>query len=491
MVAAAGERAPVDLGCVACDFVDAALRRRIFFTLVEGLGEYWFARAMEDSGFCVRHARGVIAAGGGPGLTAALLEVLAGWSRRFDDAARPDPRVGHACYLCDTEAWAERFAIGLLTGPDDAYALAQLGRLEPLCLRHSRGVLERASWSRVPPAARALDQRRRTADALAAANPPDAILATTGRDPNAVARPRVESGRLESSDGEAVPADDRREGWAAGSLSMRGLHLELAAGRCPACSAAGAAARTHLRWLGSGESAERVRDRDLLCAEHLHDARHHAPTAAARAMAASVEGWARAGGVLATLEAPPPRELLARVRTAPAVARAAWASATETRRATRAAGAVVDYLARPGRAAIATRDVALRQRTTPCVACQAMLTATSRTIDLLGALLAGSAGVRFYEETAGLCLRHVARALAQLEGHPAEREILRARARARAREVRWELEEWIRKSSWSVRYEPAGPEASAWRRGMVLVLGEDVQATDLLATEPEAPRPAA
>jgi hypothetical protein len=35
---------------------------------------------------------------------------------------------------------------------------------------------------------------------------------------------------------------------------------------------------------------------------------------------------------------------------------------------------------------------------------------------------------------------------------------------ARLRVVEWELEEASRKMSWSVRYEPKGPESDTWRR---------------------------
>jgi hypothetical protein len=272
---------------------------------------------------------------------------------------------------------------------------------------------------------------------------------------------------------------------------MPGLHLELAAGRCPACTAASAAVHTYLRWLGDPTSdAERLRDRDLLCADHLHDAGHLAPLAASRALGASHAAWWRAAQVLLSLAPPPGEGLGVRIRTIPGVLRDAWTAGARMQRARVAARAAFDHLARPGQPARIARELAVRQRDRPCVACQAMLTASNRTIDLLGALLAGPAGVRFHEETDGLCIRHVAAASGRLTGR--QRDIVRAHGQARAETLAWELQEWVRKSNWSVRYEPRGPEATAWQRAMVFILGEDVLATELLATEPETrPRPAA
>ena len=114
------------------------------------------------------------------------------------------------------------------------------------------------------------------------------------------------------------------------------------------------------------------------------------------------------------------------------------------------------------------------------------MTAATRSLELLAALLAGPAGVRAYEETRGLCLRHVNLAWRRLER--AEREVILSVAKGRSRHVRWDLQEGIRKSSWSVRYEPPGPETTAWQRALVFVLGDDITAGDLLATEPDTPR---
>jgi hypothetical protein len=64
-------------------------------------------------------------------------------------------------------------------------------------------------------------------------------------------------------------------------------------------------------------------------------------------------------------------------------------------------------------------------------------------------------------------------------------------AAARAARIGWELDEAARKSNWSVRYEPHGPEETAWMRAARFVLGDDVLATDFLATEPDVARLAA
>jgi hypothetical protein len=479
---------PARPGCVVCDFVETSARRRIFFTLVEGLGEFWFLQAMEAGGFCVRHARDVVAAGGGPGLTSAFLDVLNGWTRRFDHPSRPDARVGQGCYLCETESWAEAYAVDVLARGDRGYAVAQLGRGGPACLRHLERVIRRVSWSRVPELATELGNRRQGVVGMPVESIASTIAVIAGSDPNANAR-RAEATIFGSSpDPDAFAGAEAESSWAAGVLSMRGLRRELTAGRCPACTAAGAAIRTYLGWLADEQAdPERVRDRDALCADHLHDAGATAPEGAARAVAESLEHWARSSRVLTDMPLPP-TGLAARLRGVAGAWTEAWRRSHGRPRLGAAAGAALERVLWPGRRVEAALQLAGRQRHRPCVACQAAITAADRSLDLLGALLAGSAGVRFYEDTNGLCLRHVGAAVGRLAGP--EREAVRSQARARSREVRWELEESIRKSNWSVRYEPRGAEGSAWQRAMVFVLGDAALATDYLATEPPEPRPA-
>jgi hypothetical protein len=479
--------------CVACEFIATSVRRRIFFTLVEGLGEFWFFRAMQSGGFCLRHARDV-ATGGAGALSSAYLDVTDGWLRRLGDhrahherdGAVSDLQVGGACYLCDTESWAEGFALDLLSREDTDYARAQLGQLEPLCLQHLDRLLGRIHWSRLPDVARQLGSR--IEEAARTIDEPDApgsvsLRIVAGRDPNDAVRagPRLPAA------GPTLPPD---QVWAAGSITMAGLRAELSAGRCPSCTAARAATSNYLRWLADpGLGPDGFRDREMLCVDHLHDADAQAPLAARRSLTTSLEHWARTAGVLATIATPPPNRVGARIRGVFAVGASAWTTANGTRRLKASLGAVLDHAVRPGLAVDERRALARQQRSRPCVGCQAMSTAAARTIDLLGSLVAGPAGARFYEETNGLCLRHAAAAGQRFA--KGERGLILAVARARALEVRWELEESIRKSSWSARYEPAGPERLAWQRALVAVLGEDILAADLFATEPERPRPAA
>jgi hypothetical protein len=475
--------------CIACDYVETAVRRRVFFTLVEGLGEFWFIRAMESGGFCLRHLRRIVAAGGGAALTGAYLDVVEGWARRLGEVGAPDRRIGASCYLCETQRWAEGFALDLLAREDRDYARTQLGRLEPLCLHHLESLAALVPWHRVPGVAAQLAGRRRQAADLDAAQTADAIEIVAGRDRDAAIR--QDAGNSLVSD--AVPpvlVHDPSRAWAGGALSISGLHGELDGGRCPACSAAAAAARNYLGWLAQADrTPEQYRDRDALCADHLQDAWSFAPLAAERSLAGALEHWQRSADVLEGLAAPPSARVVDRLRASPAAWSRAWRSRSGIGRVSTAVRAVAGEVARPGRAIDAGRALAAAQRRRPCVACQAMSTAAGRTLELLGSLLGGSAGVRAFEETRGLCLRHVGVAWGSLGGP--ERDVILGVARARTRQVRWELQEAIRKSSWSVRYEPAGPETGAWQRALILVLGEDVTTNDLLAAEPEVARPAA
>lgn len=476
-------------GCVVCGFVERAVERRIFFLLAEGMGETWFVLAMRRGGFCLRHARRLVAVGEGPRLTGALRETVAGWLSGGGDGAPGQaggPVVGTACPVCETETWAEGHAMDLLVdGREDRIRLSLPGR-EPLCLHHLDLLLAAVPWTRVEEI-RGLVAARVSALAALLANPPAATQVLAGGDPEGAVR---RSPYRSSPQSPPSPVPDRSHRWEDGTLSPSGLRGELEAGRCPVCSAAVAAARRFLLWLDAAQDqgADR-RDLEGLCGPHLFDALELAPRAVPVAVESALGRWSSAVEVLAGLAAPP-RDLWARISLVPATYRQARAPGSPRRRPDEALGRAWTWLVAPGAlvADVVRRARLRRQRR--CSACLAAVTAAARTFDLLDALLAGEVGRRAFLESEGLCLRHAARAPTRLSPVPAA-TVLDA-ARSRGLRVRWELDEALRKSVWTVRFEPRGPEALAWRRGLSFLLGEPaVELAGPLTPEPAEPRAAA
>jgi hypothetical protein len=102
-------------------------------------------------------------------------------------------------------------------------------------------------------------------------------------------------------------------------------------------------------------------------------------------------------------------------------------------------------------------------RTDLCQACAHVRTTTRQRLDLILRALEDPVGRKAYHAGSGLCLRHCVEAANRAEAPAALVELLSAQI-ARLRVLEWELEEASRKMSWSVRYEPKGPESDAWRR---------------------------
>jgi len=98
-----------------------------------------------------------------------------------------------------------------------------------------------------------------------------------------------------------------------------------------------------------------------------------------------------------------------------------------------------------------------------CQACWHVQETTRRTIDLILRVMEDPAGRQAYHQAWGLCLRHCIAAASIAENPDALSELLAAQI-TRLRLLEWELQESGRKLNWSVRYEPKGPEESAWRR---------------------------
>lgn len=95
-----------------------------------------------------------------------------------------------------------------------------------------------------------------------------------------------------------------------------------------------------------------------------------------------------------------------------------------------------------------------------CPLCRRARQARDRAIELLGALLDEKDGRDAFERGYELCVPHAARALELLRERSAMRVIV-ATVHGRLSVLRWELEEQLRRYSWSARPEGHGNEAEA------------------------------
>ena len=478
----AGRNAALDdATCAVCEFIRASLDRNIFFVAVEGISETWFMLQMRKGGFCLRHARR-LALDWDLRLTGPCIDVIRGWQHRSGAPREVDLSVGGACPFCATEGWAESHALWRLARGDPVAGVAP-EQVEPLCLHHLLKLLDRVAWPQVADVTGRIEDRVRLAMlASAAVEGPAAILC--GLDPNAAVR-KTGASKVNARD---VPSTGR--GLLNRSITADAVYRELEEGRCPVCSAARAASLQYIAWLGRPVyEARQDLDLSALCREHLFDAAQHAPAAGARGAAASIDRWRLMVDLLADGPPSAPTLLAERLGRAVEIFRRDRSARRRELLPMRTARATVRYLLDPGASVIERRHQAHSRRDRPCTGCTAMITAASRTLDLLGALLVGPAGADRFERSDGLCLRHLAAGRSRID--PQVHAVALRVAAGRAARIGWELDEEARKLNWSVRYEPHGPEETAWMRALRFALGDDVFATDFLATEPEVARLAA
>jgi hypothetical protein len=109
----------------------------------------------------------------------------------------------------------------------------------------------------------------------------------------------------------------------------------------------------------------------------------------------------------------------------------------------------------------------------PCQACTHLSTVTHRTLELILRAADDPFTREVYGEKAGICLRHAIQA-ARVADDPAKLSFVLKTEETRLRILEWELQEHSRKENWSVRYEPAGVEASAWMRAAYQLCGAAV-----------------
>jgi hypothetical protein len=237
--------------------------------------------------------------------------------------------------------------------------------------------------------------------------------------------------RLRGRDEDAAA---RAELLRASALPPRGPALRdwaaevLALDACPCCVAEREAVHGALRWIATGPELEPFELR--LCAAHLGVLHVLDPTAAVRVAAGLAAEWSGALG--------------------------RYVSAMYGARGP--GGAVLD------RSAALTHLLGNRA----CRACEVGRAAGTRAAGLVEAALRDRGLAETYARAHGVCLRHLA-ALPAAARQGVAGETLAARLAL----LGWEVEEAQRKRSWFARWEPAGPEAGAWKRLPALLGGSD------------------
>lgn len=253
------------------------------------------------------------------------------------------------------------------------------------------------------------------------------------------------------------------------STTLGALRDALAAPGCPVCRAETHAALQYTRWLAREirlAPSQSWNNALWLCPEHgWRFARSAAEDALERLVTETQRSWA---GRLAELT----RSLAAAPAGGPGLrwrfVRFRMGSRTTARG--EAFCAALSEALRSGRRA-AQIQARRTFRLEPCPLCQVVGTARERTIALIAASLGDPAIRKAYEIGDGLCLRHLPAAVARAKRD--ELLILIRPVRARLAVLEWELEEFLRKQSWTVRYEAMGPERGAWQKAAQSLSGID------------------
>lgn len=419
------------MACPVCAEMAIARKRHWFWVFAEKLGDGSFlTRLRRGGGYCVRHARELLSHEQAERTARAFQFVLRGWQERLAAPTVID------CPACSAEADAEEYALKLLArGEWSGDQQAHLDAEGLLCLPHARALVERVPLRLFP---EAVAQLRRSVKAVVDAVGLDE---TTG----------IAAGH---SYDEAFRTHDHCEETSEQALSFAAIDEALDAHWCPLCLAGRRASAGFVRWLGEEERSDRDRDDFArLCSSHLWDALANSRPAAEAAVTRIRETWdarMRALAGVATDEEAG-RGLLERVL--------------------------------PDRAHASRLQQILPEEA--CAACVASTTAVERTLSLLEAYLLDADGSARYLRSDGLCLAHAGVATARLRAEAAA--VVAERARALLARHLWNLDEALRKMSWSVRYEPDGREVDAWRAALVFVGGRAVTCGDWLAPVPRYP----
>lgn len=107
----------------------------------------------------------------------------------------------------------------------------------------------------------------------------------------------------------------------------------------------------------------------------------------------------------------------------------------------------------------------------PCPVCAVLEGAAERTCALLAGVLPDAGVQRAYRRGGGLCLPHLPLLLRALQADPEGARFVLEVARVQVEALSWALEEYLRKRSWSERYDVPGVEQHAWRDAVAYYSG--------------------
>ncbi len=446
-------------GCVFCREEEEAEERFFVWYLAES---YHFSetlnRMIRSRGFCRVHAQ-TFTEDGIPSTIAFVYRFLASSAREaVEGAERLAKRSGKAtdiaklllptatCLACARrEAHVPYVQQRLARVLADPKSRPSLPSSPAVCLPHLRALAPHLDRNGLHLLAAGLRER------LAGEDPRAALTWVWGAPPPPP---------LSAPEGDEIDAGD--------PTTRRALRNALAAPGCPVCQAETHAVLQYTPWLAREISVAPIQSWSsalCLCPEHGWRFARSAEDAVEKLAAEIQRSWAdRLAELTRSLAAVPAGGPGSRWR----FVRLRMGSRTTARG--EAFCAALSEALRSGRR---TAQIQARRtfRLEPCPLCQAVGTAAERTIALIAASLGDPTIRRAYEIGDGLCLRHLPAAVARARRD--ELLILIRPARVRLAVLEWKLEEFLRKQSWTVRYEAMGSERGAWQKAAQSLSGID------------------
>lgn len=477
-------------GCVFCHRERKVLEQFFFWYLHEGYGEPGNLERMSRShGLCPEHTRRLLAEGL-PQTIASIYAPLLSESikdlRRAGDEVRAsrDPEqiaAGLApkgrCPACAVrDRNVEYLAHSLQATLYDAEVREALERtLFVICWPH---LLESASQFGWEELRFLVDMMIRNLERAEAKSGPDAGAAKDLHSTIWMLWSAVQEG--EHHDHHSTTEQDAHqsglsEADAAWSPTVAKLRRRLSEPGCPVCRARRRALEVYFDWLSAevSEPAHRWRDALELCPEHGREFASRGDEDAALRLARAVLEYraSKLERLAAALRRKPPERLLARLAEIPGRVREKHAADDGQRRQTLRSElriAFVKALRPPGKILPELREPAFRVY--HCPACRCLNTAAARTCDLISRALNDHETLRIYQQSSGICFRHLPQTVGFSTDPAASNTLLRAQ-KVRLELLQWEIREYQRKQSWTLRYEPKGPEQDVSRRAVARYTG--------------------
>lgn len=488
-------------GCVVCRAAHAAVDRFFAWYKIEQYHEPTIIHRMQEArGFCPEHTRQFVAISPPHLVSTVYRELFAAATTLLRSAAR-EPSTPPAlladrispqtmCVACKhQESTVEWIVRSLPVGLTNSQVRATISRPSALCLPHFLRLLPSLDWEAAQllahaqlaqlQAARAEDDTCTETTALVrllvGATSDEAFLAPLECASLASPADTQATDAMSAQDApEAVESGNVPTAPSSWSPALARVETLLNAPGCPLCREEEAAAATYLRWL-SHELSEKTSSQAAdeicwLCRSHLWRFLWIGDDKAVGGLLKSICAYWRGmlQALVSGLDRSPPKSFAARCWRGMVNARQRTPPVTRWR-------ALWEGIAE-GRRQLSQRLAELRGPVVwsrLCPACRFQEERVERVADLLDRALGDSGSARRYEDTSGVCFRHLPLAIRRCTD-PSNVRLLLHTQYTRIAVVHWELEEYWRKSDWTHRWEPKGDEQSAWRRAVAQYTGTDV-----------------